>query len=99
MITKRLEETLHRTLNYAHERTHEFATLEHLLLALTDDPDAIDVFQGCNVDLSRLRREVASYLDNELATIKGADDPNRLHRFSAYYNALQFMSKLRVLGR
>jgi ATP-dependent Clp protease ATP-binding subunit ClpA len=38
VLSKGLEETLHRALSYAMERTHEYATLEHLLLALTDDP-------------------------------------------------------------
>jgi TIR domain/Clp amino terminal domain, pathogenicity island component len=66
VVSKRLKETLHRALAYASERAHECATLEHLLLALTDDPDAIDVFRACNVDLDRLRREVVSYLDSEL---------------------------------
>ena len=43
MLSPRLEQTLHRALAVANERRHEYATLEHLLLALTEDPDAIAV--------------------------------------------------------
>src|SRR6266850_2391745 len=51
----------------ANERRHEYATLEHLLLALTEDQDAVAVLHACSVDLDRLRREVLSYVDHELA--------------------------------
>jgi ATP-dependent Clp protease ATP-binding subunit ClpA len=48
---------------------HEYATLEHLLLALTEDQDAVEVLRACSVDLDRLRREVLNYLDNEHADL------------------------------
>jgi len=47
---------LHRALALANERHHEYATLEHLLLALLDDQDAAAVMRACNVDLDKLRR-------------------------------------------
>ena len=50
MLSQDLEETLRRALSLAGERAHEFATLEHLLLAMTDDPDALDVLHGCKVE-------------------------------------------------
>ena len=53
----------------ANERRHEYATLEHLLLALTEDQDAIAVLRACSVDLDRLRRDVATYVDNELGNL------------------------------
>ena len=55
MLSPDLEETLRRALSIAGERSHEFATLEHLLLALIDDEDAIGVLKGCKVDISELR--------------------------------------------
>jgi ATP-dependent Clp protease ATP-binding subunit ClpA len=64
-----LEKSLHRALAYANERRHEYATLEHLLLALTEDQDAIAVLRACSVDLDRLRREVLTYVDNELGNL------------------------------
>jgi ATP-dependent Clp protease ATP-binding subunit ClpA len=69
MLSRNLEETLHRALAYANDRRHEYATLEHLLLALLEDQDAKAVMRACGVDLDRLRRELSNYLDNELANL------------------------------
>jgi len=52
MLSPALEETLRRALSIAGERSHEFATLEHLLLAFIDDEDAIGVLKGYKVDIS-----------------------------------------------
>jgi len=49
-----LEKTLHGALQNATDRSHEYATLEHLLLALVDDPDAIEVMTACGVDMDEL---------------------------------------------
>jgi ATP-dependent Clp protease ATP-binding subunit ClpA len=65
-FSKSLESALHRALEYANERKHEYATLEHLLLALVDDRDAVGVMRACNVDLDSLRERVTDYLDAEL---------------------------------
>jgi ATP-dependent Clp protease ATP-binding subunit ClpA len=64
-----LENALHRALEYANERNHEYATLEHLLLALIDDRDAAAVMKACSVDLEKLRSRVTAYLDNELGAL------------------------------
>ncbi|MBL8883423.1 MAG: ATP-dependent Clp protease ATP-binding subunit ClpA [Hyphomicrobium sp.] len=68
-LSKNLEATLHRALEYANVRRHEFATLEHLLLALVDDRDAAAVLRASNVDIDQLRNRLVEYLDNELAPI------------------------------
>ena len=60
---------LHKALAFANERDQEFATLEHLLLALIDEKDAASVMRACNVDLDRLRADVTDYLDSELANL------------------------------
>ncbi len=49
-LSRGLEQALHRAIKLASERHHEYATLEHLLLALTDDQDAAQVMKACNVD-------------------------------------------------
>ncbi len=67
MLSHNLEQSLHRALAYANERRHEFATLEHLLLALVDDQDAIAVMRACGVKIDKLRQELVRYLDRELA--------------------------------
>src|SRR5215467_8935738 len=69
MLSRNLEKTLHRALAYANERRHEYATLEHLLLALIEDQDAMAVLRACSVDLDKLRRDVAHYVDNELGNL------------------------------
>jgi len=67
MLSQNLEQTLHRALAFANERRHEFATLEHLLLALIEDQDSIAVLRACGVEVGKLRQEVTDYIDNELS--------------------------------
>ena len=62
-----LEQALRRALQYANERSHEYATLEHLLLSLLDDRDAAAVMRACDVDLDLLREKLTGYIDNELS--------------------------------
>ncbi|WP_066559378.1 ATP-dependent Clp protease ATP-binding subunit ClpA [Croceicoccus bisphenolivorans] len=73
-----LEKTLHTALANAAERSHEYATLEHLLLALVDDPDAAQVMEACGVDLPELTNVVKQYLDQEYQSLKTAEkaDPS-----------------------
>ena len=66
MLSRNLERTLHRALALANQRRHEYATLEHLLLALTDDSEAVAVLRAANVDLGQLRADLVKHLDNEL---------------------------------
>ncbi len=75
-FSQNLEQALHKALEYANERHHEYATLEHLLLGLIDDRDAAAVMRACNVNLDELRRRVTGYLDTELEGLvrKGAAD-------------------------
>ena len=54
MLSRDLEKSLHRALGYASDRSHEYATLEHLLFALLEDQDAISVFKACGVDIDKL---------------------------------------------
>lgn len=65
-----LESTLHKALEAASSRRHEYATLEHLLLALVDDEHASKVMSACGVDLGELKTTVAHYLDTELEALK-----------------------------
>jgi len=66
MLSRALEQTLHRALSCAKERSHEYATLEHLLLALTEDRDCVAVLRACSVDVDHLKTAVSGYLDDEL---------------------------------
>ncbi len=73
-----LEATLHNALKHAGDRAHEYATLEHLLLALIDDADAAKVMQACGVDLGEISDIVITYLDTELESLRveGKVDPS-----------------------
>ncbi len=61
-----LEAAIHNALGHANERKHELATLEHLLLALLDEPDAARVMKACGVDIDKLRKTIVAFLDEEL---------------------------------
>ncbi len=65
-FSRNLEQTLHRALAVANERHHEYATLEHLLLSLTEDTDSAAVLRACSVDLELLRKNLRDYIDQEL---------------------------------
>jgi len=69
MLSSNLEQSLHRALALANERHHEYATLEHLLLALTEDQDAVSVLRACGVDIDNLRRDLSHYIDDELSSL------------------------------
>src|SRR5262247_1742601 len=75
-FSRSLEQSLHRALALANERHHEYATLEHLLLALIDDQDAAAVMRACNVDLDKLRRSLVAYIEAELDNLitDGSED-------------------------
>jgi len=67
MLSRNLEQTLHRALSLASDRRHEYATLEHLLLGLIDDADAATVLKACGLDLDKLRGDLGEFLDKDLA--------------------------------
>jgi ATP-dependent Clp protease ATP-binding subunit ClpA len=69
MLSRNLEQTLRQALAQANARRHEYATLEHLLLALTEDQDAVAVMRACGVDITKLRKDVTDYIDAELANL------------------------------
>ncbi|MGH7003935.1 MAG: AAA family ATPase, partial [Alphaproteobacteria bacterium] len=69
MLSPNLEKSLQRALAFANERRHEYATLEHLLLALIEDQDAAAVLRACNVDLQKLRADLVNYVDTELQSL------------------------------
>ena len=73
-FAQNLEKTLHAALTHASDRHHEYATLEHLLLALIDDEDAKQVMDACGVDMGELGEVVKTYLDQEYQSLKTQED-------------------------
>ena len=77
-FSQSLEKSLHQALTFANERQQEFATLEHLLLALVDDGDAAAVMTGCSVDVTTLRNNLTTYIDTELSNlVTGHDEDSK----------------------
>jgi len=64
-----LETAIHTSLALAAARKHELATLEHLLVALIDEPEAANVMKACSVDLKVLKKNLSQYLDEELTSL------------------------------
>ena len=75
-FSRSLEQSLHRALALANDRHHEYATLEHLLLSLTDDSDAAAVMRACSVDVDILKKQIVDYIEHELENLvsDGRDD-------------------------
>jgi ATP-dependent Clp protease ATP-binding subunit ClpA len=68
-FARELETTLHNALGEASRRRHEYATLEHLLMALIDDNHASKVMTACGVNRDELKATVKQYLDGELGAL------------------------------
>jgi len=68
-FSQSLEGALHKALDFANDRHQEYATLEHLLLALIDDRHAAAAMTGCKADLEHLRHRVVDYIDNDLGSL------------------------------
>jgi len=69
MLSRNLEDTLHRAIGTARDHRHEYATLEHLLIALMDDRDALAVLTACAVDVEKLRANLIKYVESEFGSI------------------------------
>ena len=89
MLSQDLEETLRRALSLAGERAHEFATLEHLLLAMTDDPDALDVLHGCKVDVPQLRELLSRHIEEEFTSIVNPAEDLEVQPTSGFQRVVQ----------
>ncbi len=84
-----LEQAIHAALALANERRHELATLEHLLLALTDEPDAARVMRACSVDLDVLAKALETYIDEELTTLISDIDGSEAAPTTAFQRVIQ----------
>ncbi len=69
MLSKELEVTLNEAFRQAKERRHEFMTVEHLLLALLENPSAEKVLRACGADIERLRKDVEEFVEDTTPTL------------------------------
>ncbi len=84
-----LEQAIHSALALANARRHELATLEHLLLALVDEPDAAKVMQACSVDLEELRQTLVAFIDDDLSTLVTEIDGSEAVPTAAFQRVIQ----------
>jgi len=69
ILSEELEETLNDTFRNAHVRRNEFVTVEHLLLGLLDNPNALGVLLGCRADIESLRNELTGFIHEHIAIL------------------------------
>jgi ATP-dependent Clp protease ATP-binding subunit ClpA len=74
MIAQELEVSLHMAFVEARQKRHEFITVEHLLLALLDNPSAAEVLRACTANIEELRKELASFIAEHTPTVSGTDE-------------------------
>src|SRR4030065_940505 len=74
MISRELELTLNEAYQVAREQRHEFMTVEHLLLALLDNPSASAAVRGCGADEKKLKRDITRFLSETTPSIPANDD-------------------------
>jgi len=84
-----LEQAIHTALAHANARRHELATLEHLLLALIDEPDAARVMKACNVDLDVLRQTLETFIEDDLSTLETDVDGSEAVPTAAFQRVIQ----------
>lgn len=88
-LTPSLETALERALTAAGERQHEYATLEHLLLALTEDEDAVEVMSACKVNIPDLKQALEQYIDEDLSSLITDTPSGRVQPTAAFQRVVQ----------
>jgi ATP-dependent Clp protease ATP-binding subunit ClpA len=89
MLSKELEVTLNRAFRNAQDKRHEFMTVEHLLLALLDDPSATAVLRACAVDLSILRQDLIEFIDATISKIPATQEDIDIQPTHGFQRVLQ----------
>jgi ATP-dependent Clp protease ATP-binding subunit ClpA len=74
MIAQELEVSLHMAFVEARQKRHEFITVEHLLLALLDNPSAAEVLRACAANIDELRKELTAFINEHTPTVAGTDE-------------------------
>ena len=74
MIAQELEVSLHMAFVEARQKRHEFITVEHLLLALIDNPSAAEAMRACGAKTDTLRKDLSNFIDEHTPTVSGEDD-------------------------
>ncbi len=89
MLNKALEETINAAFREASLKRHEFITVEHLLLALLDNEDAVKVLQACKIDLKKLSRELSEFIEQTTPHIADTDKDTQTDATLGFHRVLQ----------
>src|SRR6056297_2043594 len=89
MLSKDLEQTLNDAFRAARARRHEFMTVEHLLLALLDNNDAIRVLKACGAEISALRGDLVEFIDSTTPLIPAEDEERETQPTLGFQRVLQ----------
>ncbi|MBF0285608.1 MAG: ATP-dependent Clp protease ATP-binding subunit ClpA [Magnetococcales bacterium] len=89
MISKPLERSLNLALRTAHEQRHQYATVEHLLLALLENPEASEVLISCGCDLPRLSKNLKQHLDQHIPVVDMANGEYEITPTVAFQRVIQ----------
>ncbi|HCV14078.1 MAG TPA: ATP-dependent Clp protease ATP-binding subunit ClpA, partial [Candidatus Accumulibacter sp.] len=74
MIAQELEVSLHMAFVEARQKRHEFITVEHLLLALLDNPSAVEALRACGANIEQLRKDLTRFIGEHTPTVSGEDE-------------------------
>src|SRR5690554_5528428 len=89
MFSKEFETALNQVAGWARSRLHEFITVEHLLLALLDEPVARDILRACDADLERLREELQQYLNAEMPVQQPGNEDSEVKQTLGFQRVIQ----------
>ncbi|MGC6517219.1 MAG: ATP-dependent Clp protease ATP-binding subunit ClpA [Candidatus Puniceispirillaceae bacterium] len=89
MLSKELEQTITKAMHIAAEHAHEFATLEHLLMAMTEDTDALEVMRACDVDVEELKAMLNIHIQDELDSIVSAEPNAEVQPTAGFQRVIQ----------
>ena len=74
MIAQELEVSLHMAFMDARQKRHEFISVEHLLLAMLDNPSALDVLRACGANIDTMREQVVAFIEEHTPKVEGEDE-------------------------
>lgn len=89
MLNKDLEISLNLAFRQAKDSRHEFMTVEHLLLALLENPEAVDAINACGGDINKLKMEILNFIGETTPVIPQGDDDRETQPTLGFQRVLQ----------
>jgi len=89
MLNKDLEVSLNMAFRQAKESRHEFMTVEHLLLALLDNPSSIEALNACDVDMAKLKKDLLAFIADTTPVIPAGEEERETQPTLGFQRVLQ----------